>query len=90
MIIYEYLMSLCQCRSNSKLWNNLRKAFNYKQYVEYVKELDTINRKDNWKYKKNSYCYHSQLVQQTLDQLKKISGMKLLYLKSKKILSQIK
>eukprot|EP01084_Bolivina_argentea_P256262 431371_1 len=76
VIIYEYFMSLCQCRSNSKLWNNLRNVSNYKQYVEYAKELDTINRRDDWKHKKDSYCYDSQLVQQNLDQLKKYQNNK--------------
>lgn len=71
VIIYESILNLCQCRANSKLWNSLQNAKTYQEYVEIAKELDTINRRNEWKFKKDSYCYDIQLVEQKLDELKK-------------------
>ena len=71
VIIYEFILNLCQCRSNSKLWSSLKNSKSYQEYVEYAKELDAINRRNEWKFKKDSYCYDIQLVESNLDQLKK-------------------
>lgn len=71
VIIYEFILNLCQCRSNSKLWTSLRSASTYNDYVEIAKELDAINRRNEWKFKKESYCYDIQLVEQNLETLKK-------------------
>lgn len=71
VIIYECILSLCQCRSNSKLWDRLKHAKDYEEYVEVAKELDLVNRRNDWKYEKESYCYDINIIEQNLNQLKK-------------------
>eukprot|EP00484_Ammonia_sp_Unknown_P030319 CAMPEP_0197033628 /NCGR_PEP_ID=MMETSP1384-20130603/11987_1 /TAXON_ID=29189 /ORGANISM="Ammonia sp." /LENGTH=613 /DNA_ID=CAMNT_0042463467 /DNA_START=15 /DNA_END=1856 /DNA_ORIENTATION=- len=76
VIIYESILTLCQCRSNSKLWKLLKDAQSYEDYCFYAKELDIINGRNEWKYDNDSYCYDMQLVEENLNQLKQYQSSK--------------
>merc|ERR1719203_2767385 len=51
VILYECILGLCQCRSNSKLWTQLKRARDYPEYVQFAKELDINFKRNTWKFK---------------------------------------
>jgi len=76
VILYECILSLCQCRSNSKLWSQLKHASDYGEYVQIAKDLDISSKRNTWKFREESYCYDLQLVRQNLNQLNRYQRKK--------------